>query len=97
MSTILRRSGTVQHTNVRRYGKYVMMLLAVGLATARTGRAAEAITGHTVKLDSQGKIIPWYSPAEKAYSEFLHRRWNFIKTRVPPSPGQRGFRNVTKR
>ena len=26
-------------------------------------------------------------PAENAYSEFLHRRWNFIKAKNPPSPG----------
>jgi hypothetical protein len=34
MSTILRRGGTMQHTNVRRCGKFVIVLLAVGLATA---------------------------------------------------------------
>ena len=69
----------------------MMMLLAsvsLLLAAAAGGDAAEpTIAGHTVKLDSQGKIIPWHTPAEKAYSEFLHRRWNFIKTKVPPSPG----------
>jgi hypothetical protein len=68
----------------------MMLLAAVSLvpAAAAGGDAAEpTIAGHTVKLDSQGKIIPWHTPAEKAYSEFLHRRWNFIKTKVPPSPG----------
>jgi hypothetical protein len=69
----------------------MMMLLAsvsLLLAAAAVGDAAEpTIAGHTVKLDGQGKIIPWHTPAEKAYSEFLHRRWNFIKTKVPPSPG----------
>ena len=42
---------------------------------------------HKVVLDDQGKIVPWYSPAEKAYDHFLRLRWNFIKTRVPNSPG----------
>ena len=48
---------------------------------------ADTIAGHTVALDSQGKIAPWFSPAAKAYDEFLDQRWNFIKTRVPMSPG----------
>jgi hypothetical protein len=42
---------------------------------------------HKVVLDEQNKIVPWYSPAENAYDHFLHLRWNFIKTRVPNSPG----------
>jgi hypothetical protein len=42
---------------------------------------------HKVVLDKQNLIIPWYSPRENAYDHFLHMRWNFIKTRVPNSPG----------
>lgn len=40
-----------------------------------------------VVLDDQGKIIPWTTPQSKAYDLFLHRRWDFIKHHVPPSPG----------
>lgn len=40
-----------------------------------------------VILDSQNKIIPWYSPVDKAYDQFLRIRWDFIKTKVPYSPG----------
>lgn len=43
--------------------------------------------GHPVILDHQGKLLPWYFPQEKAYDHFLHLRWNFLKTRVPYSPG----------
>jgi hypothetical protein len=42
---------------------------------------------HKVVLDEQNKIVPWYSPAENAYDHFLHLRWDFIKNRVPYSPG----------
>ena len=42
---------------------------------------------HKVVLDDQGRIIPWYTPQENAYDHFLHLRWDFIKTRVPNSPG----------
>ena len=42
---------------------------------------------HKVVLDEKNKIIPWYTPCENAYDHFLHLRWNFIKTKVPNSPG----------
>ena len=42
---------------------------------------------HKVVLDEQNKIVPWYSPAENAYDHFLRLRWDYIKNRVPNSPG----------
>ncbi|MCX6262732.1 MAG: hypothetical protein NTY95_18170, partial [Bacteroidia bacterium] len=42
---------------------------------------------HKVVLDNQNKIIPWYTPREKAYDHFLRLRWDFIKNMVPNSPG----------
>ena len=42
---------------------------------------------HKVVLDEKNKIIPWYTSGENAYDHFLHLRWNFIKTKVPNSPG----------
>ena len=42
---------------------------------------------HKVMLDGQNKIIPWHTPREKAYDHFLRQRWDFIKNRVPYSPG----------
>ena len=38
-------------------------------------------------LDEQEKIIPWFTPRDKAYDHFLHLRWDFVKNRVPFSPG----------
>jgi O-glycosyl hydrolase len=42
---------------------------------------------HKVALDNERKIISWITPQSKAYDQFLHMRWNFIKTQVPNSPG----------
>ncbi|WP_018615031.1 hypothetical protein [Segetibacter koreensis] len=48
---------------------------------------ADSFIGHKVILDKQSKIVSWITPQSSAYSKFLHQRWNFIKTRVPNSPG----------
>ena len=47
----------------------------------------DSIAIHKVVLDQQSKLIPLTMPAGKAYDLFLHQRWNFIKTKVPNSPG----------
>ena len=48
----------------------------------------DSINGHKVKLDSQNKILAWMHQSY-AYDQFLHQRWNFIKTRVPSAPGSK--------
>jgi len=42
---------------------------------------------HKVVLDEQNKIVPWYSGPDNAYDHFLRLRWDYIKNRVPNSPG----------
>jgi hypothetical protein len=42
---------------------------------------------HRVVLDNQGKLLPWYSPGDKAYDYFLRSRWDFVISHVPRSPG----------
>jgi hypothetical protein len=49
----------------------------------------DVFNSHKVALDSEGKIVPWSMPAEKAYDHFLDLRWDFIKTKVPRCPGLR--------
>lgn len=64
--------------------------LGLGLILLRPfapASAGDVFNGHKVMLDSQGKIVPWYVPAERAYDHFLRLRWSFIKTRVPNCPG----------
>jgi len=64
-------------------------ICAVGLGAAGAERtiSREVFNSHAVVLDRQGKLLPWYEPAERAYDHFLKLRWQFIKTRVPHSPG----------
>lgn len=42
---------------------------------------------HNVVLDEQNKIVPWHEPSANAFDHFLRLRWDYIKTRVPNSPG----------
>lgn len=42
---------------------------------------------HQVVLDEENKLIPWYTPRERAFDHFLRLRWDFVKTMVPNSPG----------
>lgn len=57
------------------------------LALSVTGQTPPVFNTHPVVLDREGKILPWYGPAHKAYDHFLRMRWNFIKTKAPMSPG----------
>jgi hypothetical protein len=66
----------------------IFSLLALLSCTGRQEIVTETIfCTHKVVLDEQGKIIPWDTPKDKAYDNFLRLRWNFIKTKVPNSPG----------
>ena len=66
----------------------VFLLVVVSACGRHTQTISDAtFCTHKVALDNQNKIIPWYNPPEKAYDNFLKLRWNFIKTKVPNSPG----------
>ncbi|MBS1736103.1 MAG: hypothetical protein JSS98_05785 [Bacteroidetes bacterium] len=47
----------------------------------------ETFCGHKVILDDEQKILPRAVETGNAYDHFLRLRWNFIKTKVPNSPG----------
>ena len=77
-------------------GALVVGLQFVGFAQNSQARNKEILDSaeirfqentHRVVLDDQSKIIPWTTPQSKAYDLFLHQRWNFIKHKVPASPG----------
>ena len=38
-------------------------------------------------LDNENKLVSWIGPPEVAYDKVLHLRWDFIKNKVPNSPG----------
>ena len=65
----------------------LLLLLVFSCKKEKRVVTSTVFSTHQVVLDELGKIVPWYSPAENAYDHFLHLRWNFIKTRVPNSPG----------
>jgi len=62
-------------------------LAPILLASLAPAFAEDVFNTHKVILDSQNKIIPWFVPTERAYDHFLRIRWDFIKTKVPNSPG----------
>lgn len=71
---------------------YVRLWIKSVLALALTFPATFAFAGevfntHTVLLDKHRKLLPWYNPADHAYDHFLRTRWDFVKTKVPMSPG----------
>ncbi len=47
----------------------------------------DTFCGHKVILDNSQKILPRAVASGNAYDDFLHLRWNFIKEKVPNSPG----------
>jgi hypothetical protein len=46
---------------------------------------SEVLRYHTVVLDDQNKILPWYSPGANAYDQYLEQLWEYIPT-VPNGP-----------
>jgi len=70
--------------------KYIQLvfLIVIFSCNSQTQNVQDEIfCTHNVVLDEHDKLIPWYTPREYAYDNFLHLRWDFIKTRVPYSPG----------
>ncbi|MEP6844591.1 MAG: hypothetical protein ABI861_01245 [Panacibacter sp.] len=61
--------------------------LLTSVIMSSTFAQADSLNNHKVLLDNESKIISWITPQQNAYDEFLHQRWNFIKTSVPNSPG----------
>jgi hypothetical protein len=70
--------------------KFVLMLFLIMLFSCNNQPKTvtdPVFCNHKVILDEKNMIIPWYTPREKAYDHFIRLRWDFIKTRVPNSPG----------
>jgi len=65
----------------------LFMLLIICCIDQRKVHADTIFCTHKVVLDEQHKLLPWYTPQDKAYDHYLHLRWDFVKNRVPGSPG----------
>ncbi len=68
-------------------GILAFILMLISCTSAQKNITDTIFCTHNVVLDESGKIIPWFIPREAAYDNFLQLRWNFIKNRVPFSPG----------
>ena len=63
----------------------IIRSLLVLLTLFTTFSNAETLRYHTLMLDSQNKILPWYTPTENAYDHYLHQLWTWLPT-VPNGP-----------
>ena len=71
-----------------RYSVIILSLMLLVSCMSRKENVTETVfCTHNVVLDEQDKIIPWSKPRDKAFDHFLRLRWDFIKNRVPNSPG----------
>ena len=55
---------------------YKLLLLAMGLAFGGyTDSSAAVLRYHTLAVDSQNKIIPWFTPTANAFDNYLDKCW----------------------
>ena len=45
--------------------------------------AEDVLNGHTIRLDSEGKLRPWVTPEDKAYDRVIRLAWDFLLNKVP--------------
>jgi hypothetical protein len=74
-------------SNKMNRSQVIFFTLILSYCTNSTVLADTTFCTHTVKLDKNNKIIPWFTPQENAFDHFLHLRWDFVKSHVPYSPG----------
>src|SRR5512133_907846 len=66
----------------------IFLLFILTACTSRKELVTDTVfSTHYVVLDEQEKLLPWFTPRDKAYDNFLHQRWDFVRNRVPDSPG----------
>ena len=68
-------------------GSFISALVSAQASPILNKEKPDTFNKHKVILDEHSKIISWITPQSKAYDQFLHQRWNFVKTKVPYSPG----------
>lgn len=66
--------------------KIVKTFVLVCLIAPAVFAQSDSLNNHKVLLDDQSKLISWIQPPSNAYSQFLHQRWNYIKTSAPYCP-----------
>ena len=77
---------SVSHDMNRRATVLILFaLLALHRGVPVQGQSA--LNGHTVKLDSQNKLLAWTSDQANAYDQVLSLSTNYLLTGVPRGPG----------
>lgn len=64
----------------------LLTLTLLSISCNRPQKTAIIFCTHQVVVDKENKLLPWYTPMENAFDNFLRLRWNFINTKVPISP-----------
>ncbi|MBL7697309.1 MAG: hypothetical protein JNK79_04095 [Chitinophagaceae bacterium] len=73
---------------MRKLRRFLLLLFIPAAVPAQVKVDSSRIfCGHEVALDNNNRLLPRKVAAKNAYDDFLRLRWNFIKTRVPNSPG----------
>ena len=66
-----------------RVTRILPLLLLLALNAPLFGQAGRRLNGHPVVLDSQGKLLSWVTPQERAYGQVVKLAWDFIENKVP--------------
>ena len=64
----------------------IVLVLAVVALVRTPARGQETFNGHTLRLDSSGKLAPWNGDGEndsKTYDRILRNSWEFFFNKVP--------------
>jgi hypothetical protein len=69
----------------------------IGMLTSAPPSPAQQrsrLNGHPVVLDSQGKLLSWVEPQERAYDRIVRLGWGFILNKVVTGNEPAGDRQV---
>jgi hypothetical protein len=61
----------------------VPVLIVLSALSAPLFGQQKRVNGHPVVLDTQGKLLSWVTPQERAYDHVVKLAWNFIENKVP--------------
>lgn len=62
---------------------FLALLIFAFSALATRARAADTLNGHRVRLDSEGKLISWVEPQNRAYDRVMRLAWDFLLHQAP--------------
>ena len=61
----------------------VLVLLAIIIARSDAVQTQSTLNGHTVRFDSEGKLLSWVANQSAAYDQILALNTNFLLNGVP--------------